>query len=466
MRQPTKQLKMSKIKSVKFIDLFAGLGGIRLGLEQAFNEQSFRTECVLTSEIKPFSIETLKHNFEHHNFRGDLFEIDNESIPEFDFLLGGFPCQPFSSGGRRKGFLDTRGTLFFEIERILECKKPYGFILENVEGLVKHDLKYKDDEIGQTLQTILFKLTKLGYNVTWKVLDSVNFGLAQSRKRVFIVGTKDEAIDLTFEKFELKVLRDILETGKETMKTDMVDKLLDNFDIKDLYGKSIKDKRGGENNIHSWDIGLKGEISEEQCLLLNKLFKERRKKQWAEKIGIKWMDGMPLTLNQISTFHNPDLFGNRADLKLMLHDLVAKGYLKFEHPKKFVLEATENGKISKRVYDETKPKGYNIVTGKLSFEINKILNPNDIAPTLVATDVLKLAVPDGNGLRRLTKREGLRLFGYPETYEIPVSDSKAFDLLGNTVAVPVVKAIADRIVLSYSNWVKNNPSVLKVAGVK
>ena len=146
---------MSKRKSVKFIDLFAGLGGIRLGLEQAFNEHSFKTECVLTSEIKSFSIETLKYNFEHHNFRGNLFEIDNESIPEFDFLLGGFPCQPFSSGGRRKGFLDTRGTLFFEIERILESKNPYGFILENVEGLVKHDLENKNDEIGQTLQTIL-----------------------------------------------------------------------------------------------------------------------------------------------------------------------------------------------------------------------------------------------------------------------------------------------------------------------
>lgn len=456
---------MNKKKNVKFIDLFAGLGGIRLGLEKAFNDQSINTDCVLTSEIKPFSIETLKRNFKHHNFRGDLFEIDNESIPDFDFLLGGFPCQPFSAGGRRKGFLDTRGTLFFEIERILANKKPYGFILENVEGLVKHDLEHKDDIIGQTLKTILFKLRELGYQVTWKVLDSVNFGLAQSRKRVFIVGTKDVSIDLNFEKFEFKVLRDIIENGKETMQTEMVDKLLDNFDIEDLYGKSIKDKRGGNNNIHSWDIGLKGEISEEQCLLLNKLFKERRKKHWAEKIGIKWMDGMPLTLQQIGTFHNPDLFGNGSNLKFMLDDLVNKGYLRFEHPKELVWEQSENGEVSKRVYDESKPKGYNIVTGKLSFEINKILNPNDIAPTLVATDVLKLVVPDGNGLRRLTKREGLRLFGYPESYEIPVSDSKAFDLLGNTVAVPVVKAIAERMVDPFKQYQKNEEKVIKRVNV-
>jgi DNA (cytosine-5)-methyltransferase 1 len=110
-----------------------------------------------------------------------------------------------------------------------------------------------------------------------------------------------------------------------------------------------------------------------------------------------------------------------------------------------VSERTENGIVTARIYDETKPKGYNIVTGKLSFEVNKILNPNEIAPTLVATDMAKIVVPDGKGVRRLTKREGLRLFGYPETYEIPVKESLAFDLLGNTVVVPVIKAISERI---------------------
>ena len=452
---------MSKKKTIKFIDLFAGLGGIRLGLEQAFKEASYTTECVLTSEIKPYSIQTLEHNFEDHSFRGDLFKIETKSIDDFDFLLGGFPCQPFSAGGRRKGFLDTRGTLFFEIERILKSKKPYGFILENVEGLVKHDLENPKDTIGRTLRTILYKLeVELGYKVSWKVLDSINFGLAQSRKRVFIVGTKNQKINLDFEPYEYSVLKDILESGKETMKSEMVSKLLKHFDIEDLYGKSIKDKRGGLNNIHSWDIGLKGEISEEQNILLNKLFKERRKKHWADKIGIKWMDGMALTLDQISTFHNSDLFSESTDLKSILDDLVDKGYLKFEHPKKQIQEKTENGEIPKRVYDTTKPKGYNIVTGKLSFEINKILNPNDIAPTLVATDVSRLVVPDGGGLRRLTVREGLRLFGYPESYDIPVKTKEAFDLLGNTVAVPVVKAIAERLTKAFKankNQVRSSP---------
>lgn len=440
---------MSNIKNqamenskIRFIDLFAGLGGIRLGFENIFNTNGFETECVMTSEIKPYAVKTLQHNFKHDFLAGDIFEIHNEFIPDFDFLLGGFPCQPFSASGKRQGFLDTRGTLFFEIERILRAKKPYGFILENVEGLVKHDLANKNDEIGRTLSTILYTLENdLGYKVSWKVFDSLEFGLPQSRKRIFIVGTLNEKVDLTGNVPEFKKLDSILDKGLPTLKTKFVEKLLSHFEISDLYGKSIKDKRGGDNNIHSWDIGLKGEVSKEQCILLNKLFKERRKKQWALEIGIDWMDGMTLTLEQINTFIKKP----KEELKFMLDDLVNKGYLKFEHPKKLVKENTKDGVKSYREYDETKPKGYNIVTGKLSFEINKILDPNDIAPTLVATDVSRLAVPDGNGLRRLTIREGLRLFGYPDWYEIPTKEYDAFDLLGNTVAIPVVEFVVSRL---------------------
>lgn len=428
---------------IRFIDLFAGLGGIRLGFENIFNSNGFETECVMTSEIKPYAIKTLQHNFKHDYLAGDIFEIRNEFIPDFDFLLGGFPCQPFSASGKRQGFMDTRGTLFFEIERILRAKKPYGFVLENVEGLVKHDLANKNDEIGRTLSTILYTLEHdLGYKVSWKVFDSLEFGLPQSRKRIFIVGTLNDKIDLTGNRPVLKKLDSILDKGLPTLKSKFVEKLLSHFELSDLYGKSIKDKRGGDNNIHSWDIGLKGEVSKEQCILLNKLFKERRKKQWAMEIGIDWMDGMTLTLEQINTFIKKP----KEELKNMLDDLVNKGYLKFEHPKKLVTESTKDGIKSYREYDETKPKGYNIVTGKLSFEINKILDPNDIAPTLVATDVSRLAVPDGTGLRRLTIREGLRLFGYPEWYEIPIKEYDAFDLLGNTVAIPVVEFVASRIV--------------------
>lgn len=434
--------------TVKFIDLFAGLGGIRLGFEKAFQDLGLRTECVMTSEIKPYAVKTLKHNFPHHFLAGDIFETPNEFIPDFDFLLGGFPCQPFSAGGKRQGFLDTRGTLFFEIERILRDKKPYGFILENVEGLVKHDLENKNDEIGRTLATILHTLeAELGYKVSWKVFDSLDFGLPQSRKRIFIVGCKDLKIDLNGVQPIFKALENVLEKGLPTLKSDFVDKLLSHFTIEDLYGKSIKDKRGGYNNIHSWDIELKGAVSKKQAQLLNQLFKQRRKKQWAAEIGIDWMDGMPLTVEQISTFSKLP----KAELETLLDDLANKGYLKLEHPKKLIKLQTANGTATNREYDETKPKGYNIVTGKLSFEVNKVLDPKDIAPTLVATDVSRLAVPDGDGLRRLTIREGLRLFGYPEWYEIPTKEYDAFDLLGNTVAVPVVEFVAGKLAEVYAN---------------
>ena len=435
-----------KNKKLKFIDLFAGLGGIRLGFEQACQERGIETECVLTSEIKPYAVQTLRHNHSQDNIVGDIFQVKNEDIPPFDFLFGGFPCQPFSASGKRQGFADTRGTLFFEIERIIRHHQPQGFILENVEGLVKHDLENKSDEIGRTLRTIIYKLEEeLGYQVSWKVLDSVCFGVPQSRKRIFIVGTKHDKVSL--DNFEpiFNVLNDILEDGKPTMNTDFTKKLLSHFTVEELYGKSIKDKRGGDNNIHSWDIGIKGECTKEQINLLNRLFKERRKKQWAGEIGIDWMDGMPLTLKQIESFYPPNDLFSTIDVKGMLDDLVNKGYLRFEHPKKLISEDSNNGAITSRIYDETKAKGYNIVTGKLSFEVNKILNPFEIAPTLVATDMVKIVVPDGDGIRRLTIREGLRLFGYPENYEIPVKESLAFDLLGNTVVVPVIKAVAERI---------------------
>ena len=180
----------SRTREVKFIDLFAGMGGLRLGFEQAFSKLGYKTRCVMTSEIKPYAIEALKDNFEHEKLVGDITQIESDEIPNFDFLLAGFPCQAFSTAGKGLGFLDTRGTLFFEVERILKDKKPYGFILENVEGLITHDRESRNDKIGRTLTIILKSLKNLGYKVSWKLLDSKNFGVAQSRKRVFIVGTK------------------------------------------------------------------------------------------------------------------------------------------------------------------------------------------------------------------------------------------------------------------------------------
>ena len=161
------------------------MGGIRLGFEQAFKERGFETECILTSEIKPYAVQALKDNFEQHHLVGDICQVSTDNISDFDILLAGFPCQTFSTAGKRLGFLDTRGTLFFEIERILRKKKPYGFILENVEGLVLHDRESNKDKIGRTLKTILESLNNLGYKVEWRLLECQKFGVPQLRKRIF-----------------------------------------------------------------------------------------------------------------------------------------------------------------------------------------------------------------------------------------------------------------------------------------
>lgn len=166
--------------SFKFIDLFAGVGGIRIPFEE------FGGECVFSSEWDRFSQTTYAAN--HGEIpHGDITKIEISEIPEFDLLLAGFPCQPFSNAGLKKGFEDTRGTLFFDIARIIEAKKPKAVFLENVKGLISHDK-------GQTFATIVQVLQDLGYGVAYKVHNARDFGIPQNRERVFIVGLSEGRI--------------------------------------------------------------------------------------------------------------------------------------------------------------------------------------------------------------------------------------------------------------------------------
>ena len=422
---------MENSKSIKFIDLFAGIGGIRKGFELACSEMNIPCECVFTSEIKPYAIDVLKQNHPEETVNGDITKVETSEIPDFDFLLGGFPCQAFSAAGKRLGFEDTRGTLFFEVERILRDKKPKGFVLENVEGLVNHDKQNPKDKIGRTLSVILEHLAALGYKVNWRVLNAKDFGVPQDRKRIYITGTFVETPDL--QNFDVKssILSEILETGLPVSDSKFVNLVLSHYSVNQLYGMSIKDKRGGENNIHSWDMDYKGTTTEQEKEFLNRLLKERRKKKWAIEYGIDWMDGMPLTKEMIRTFYDSE------NLDEILDDLVSKKYLKKEHPKKKI--------GNRRIQDESLPMGYNIVAGKMSYEIAKVLDPNGIAPTLVAMDMEHLFVGDNGGIRKLSLREGLRLFGYPDDFKFNVSLQDGYDLLGNTVVVPVIKQVAKRV---------------------
>lgn len=177
---------MPKKKPPAFIDLFAGIGGFR----QAFEEVG--AKCVFASEWDKYAQQTYEANFGHLPM-GDITKIKATDIPAHEILTGGFPCQPFSQAGQRKGFADRRGTLFFEIERIVRHHQPSILLLENVKGFLRHDE-------GRTLNTVMNVLSEIGYNVYVDTLNSKDFGLPQNRDRVFVIAIHDEKVgDVEFE---------------------------------------------------------------------------------------------------------------------------------------------------------------------------------------------------------------------------------------------------------------------------
>ena len=196
---------------MKYLSLFTGIGGFELGINQAHESiynrhladdkgkgpevlskrRSADTErinvegsvpcCIGYSEIDKYATQIYKKHFPNHKPYGDITLIDETKLPDFDLLCGGFPCQSFSIAGKRRGFEDTRGTMFFHIARILKAKQPRLLLLENVKGLLSHDQ-------GKTFATIITTLDELGYDCQWQVLNSKNFGVPQNRERVFVVG--------------------------------------------------------------------------------------------------------------------------------------------------------------------------------------------------------------------------------------------------------------------------------------
>lgn len=159
---------------MRYFSGFSGIGGFELGVPDDW-------ECVGYSEIEPRAIQIYQKHFPKHKNYGDITKINPTELPDFDCFVGGFPCQSFSIAGKRRGFDDTRGTLFFDIARIIAVKKPKTLLLENVKGLLSHDK-------GRTFETILKTLDELGYDCEWCVFNSTDFGKPQSRPRVYIRG--------------------------------------------------------------------------------------------------------------------------------------------------------------------------------------------------------------------------------------------------------------------------------------
>ena len=299
------------------IDLFAGIGGTRLGFQL-----TGRTKSVFSSEIDKFAIKTYEANFADTPY-GDITKIDAKDIPDHDILVGGFPCQAFSQAGKKLGFEDTRGTLFFDIARIIKEKRPKAFLLENVKNLKSHDK-------GRTFKVIEKTLKELDYDVHNILFKAKDFGLPQNRERIYIVG---------FDKKQVKNYKHF------------------NFPIPPMSETRLGDIL--QNNVS------------DKYTISDKLWTGHQRRKIEHKLN-----------------------GNGFGYSL------------------FNSDSPYTNTISARYYKD----GSEILIEQ------KMKNP-----------------------RKLTPREACRLQGFPENFIIPVSDTQAYKQFGNSVAVPVINAIAEEI---------------------
>lgn len=320
----------------KMIDLFAGIGGIRL----AFQKQGGAS--VFASEWDKFAQKTYKANYGEIP-HGDITEISPHDIPDHDILLGGFPCQPFSQAGLKKGFEDTRGTLFFNIAQIIDVKRPKAFLLENVKQLRGHDK-------GRTLATILKVLDDLDYDVFVDVLKANDFGVPQKRERIFIVGFRRD---------------------------------------KDILGEYFKDKNGQDIRINF---------------------------EFPEPTGIPTRVG--------------DILEKNVDEKYTISDKLYEGHLrrKEEHKQK------GNG-FGFSLFNEESPHT-NTISARYYKDGSEVL----------------IDQGENKNPRKLTPRECARLQGFPDELIIPVSDSQAYKQFGNSVSVPVIEAIAKKMIAAMDEY--------------
>jgi DNA (cytosine-5)-methyltransferase 1 len=297
----------------RFIDLFAGIGGMRLGFEYVGGV------CVFSSEWDKSAQATYLANFNEIPY-GDITKIHSDDIKDHEILLAGFPCQPFSSIGKREGFLhDTQGTLFDEVKRIIADKKPKAFLLENVKGLTTHDN-------GHTLRVIRSSLEELGYDLNIKILNSADYGVPQNRERIYIVGFRSDSVS-AFSDF--------------------------------LWPAKAKTKKGIGQFIESGvtDRSISKHLQESYIFKLN--------------------DGRPERVDQKSNIQVKTLVASYHKIQRLTGTFVQDG------------------------------------------------------PT---------------GLRLFTTEECKAVMGFPKSFKVPVSRTQTFRQFGNSVAVPVIKAIANEIV--------------------
>ena len=218
--------------NIKYIDLFCGIGSFHYSFKQ------FGWECVMASDIDKAARDTYGHNYKMLPL-GDITEIEPNTVPHYDILCAGLPCQPFSQCGNQKGFEDERGTLFFNIMRFVEYHKPKIIIFENVQGLLNHDK-------GKTFERIKSDIEKANYKITYKVLKCSDYGLPQMRKRLFIIGVKNDSTMVA----HIDKLLELDEYKKEQTMTQLLGQ---NFEKDTAYTIRCGGKNSPIDDKHNWD---------------------------------------------------------------------------------------------------------------------------------------------------------------------------------------------------------------------
>ena len=387
------------MEKFKFIDLFSGIGAFHLALKDLGGE------CVFASEIDPYAIETYKENFgidSNHN----ICDIKAEDVPKHDVLCGGFPCQAFSTAGHKKGFADTRGTLFFEIERILEHHKTKYIILENVKHLLKHDN-------GNTWSVIKEKLINLGYILTETpiVMSPHHIGIPQTRERIFILGVHKDALT---EK--IKFLDITTPKKEEYPKTSIYDIIDENY-------------KENKYNISDYLINVFNAWNE-----FRQHFDSLTTTIWVDEFG-------------------QDYDYTTLGFEKWKVDYIRKNREIYNENKEFIdawLEKynVRDFKLRDRKFEWQAGKDYNSI-----WDVLIQLRQSGIrckkptcAPTLVAMVQTPIV---GRYKRTITPREAARLQSFPDTYILNKNEQKAYKQLGNSANVEVIKYLANQLLSKY-----------------
>ena len=375
------------MNKLTFMDFFSGIGGFRIGLERA------GFECVGYCDNDKYVNKLYRNYFntEKELFFNDITTINTSELPDFDILCGGFPCQSFSIAGKRRGFEDTRGTMFFEVARILKDKKPKYFILENVKGLLNHDG-------GRTFQAILKILSELGYKVQWQLLNSKFFGVPQNRERVYIVGSYGtECIGKIFP---------VSGTNKKNSFESKKEKI--------IYWKNSKEKWVEEERFNVGTIRTQSDLCRQPLLKQN------------PKTSGNPQGSRVYTTDGIS----PCLTASHGNRGVFMDEPVFK-----------VRNGTKIG------YDEAIPgDGINLAYPNSNTRRGRV--GKGCSQTL--DTACNMGTIDGYRIRRLTPLECFRLQGFPDEMikvarDIGLSDTHLYKMAGNAVTVNVIETVARKL---------------------